>query len=197
MAYAASNPEFAKKVGPLITTNFALNAMWIPLFCADYKWPALAVIWAMLGTSTSVWLSIGSPSGPAPSVLEWIAVRPFTSLYTAWLAVASTVSVATTLASKTRPFDDFLGLSPATWAKIVLPTAAGILAGLGLAYNDPTMPGVASWALIAIGSKQRTDKTHPGGESVATWATNLGWASAGVSALVLGRVLITGTPWWL
>jgi hypothetical protein len=196
-AYTASNPEFAEKIGPMMTTNLVLNAVWIPLFCADQKWPALAVIWVMLGSSTIVWQTVGAPSGPASSALEWFAVRPFTSLYTAWLTVASTVSIATTLTSKSRPHANFLGLSPQTWAKIVLPTAAAILAGLGVAHGDPAMPGVAAWALLAIGAKQRTDKTHPGGESVADVATALGWGSAAIAAGILGYVLYSGQTWWL
>jgi len=181
----------------MMTANLAMNAVWIPMWCAEYRWPALGIIWAMLGTSTSVWLDVGAPSGPAPSMTEWLSVRPFTSLYTSWLAVACTVATASTLATRERPHQTLLGASPSTWAKLVLPAAALITSGLGVMHSDATVPAVGAWALFAIATKQRDDSRYPGDASVASLARTLAWgctvASAGILALTVSR----GDQWWL
>lgn len=189
------NPEFAEKVGPMMTANLAMNAIWIPMFCAEYQIPSLAVIWAMLGTSTAVWQQVGAPSGPAGSIGEWLAVRPFTSMYTSWLAVACTVATASALTKRDRPFDKFLGAEPSTWAKAIVPAVAAITITLGAVRNDATMPAVAAWALFAIGIKQRQDKTYPGDASVASLATTAGYVCSAAAAAVLGMTLYRGDAW--
>lgn len=193
--YCAMNPEFAAKVGPMMTANLAMNAIWIPMFCAEYQIPSLAVIWAMLGTSTAVWQQVGAPSGPAASIGEWLAVRPFTSLYTSWLAVACTVATASALTKRDRPFDKFLGAEPSTWAKAIVPTVAAITVTLGAVRHDATMPAVAAWALFAIGIKQRQDKTYPGDASVASLATAAGYVCSAAAVAVFGMTLYRGDAW--
>jgi tryptophan-rich sensory protein len=194
--YCAVSPGFAARVGPMATANMLLNAAWVPLWCNEHRLPAQIVLCGVLATCTSMWHQAGSPSGPAASLTEWLCVRPFLSLYQGWLLVACTVGTAATLMNPDDPKAAFLGWSPSSWAKGVLPVATGLSLWLGYSATDPTIPAVGAWALLAIAQKQRSDPRYPGDASVVQVSEFLGYGlcAAAVHILVLAA---TGGPWWL
>jgi hypothetical protein len=87
---------------------------------------------------------------------ERLAVQLPFSVYLGWITVASIANVAATLVS--FGWDDF-GISPETWAILVVAVALLITMLMLITRKDVAYSLVIIWALVGIGVKQSGNQT--------------------------------------
>jgi hypothetical protein len=95
-----------------------------------------------------------NPGSPGQAAVDaptrWLVQAPF-SLYLGWVTVATIANVSSLLVW--LGWDGF-GLSPVTWAVIMLGVSAVLSLGMSSRHRDAIFTGVVVWALIGIWVKQ-------------------------------------------
>jgi len=147
--------EYQNKIGWLFALSSLMNILWLFLWQYNYLSVSVVLMFALLATLILIYLRLGI--GKAKVTLrERLAVHLPFSVYLGWITVASIANVAVTLVS--LKWDGF-GISPETWAILVVAVALIITVLMLITRKDVAYSLVIIWALVGIGVKQSGNQT--------------------------------------
>jgi benzodiazapine receptor len=147
--------EYQKKIGWLFVLSSLINIGWLFLWQFEYLSLSVVLMFLLLATLISIYLRLGIGKSRV-SLRERLAVQLPFSVYLGWITVASIANVATTLVS--FGWDGF-GMSPNTWAILVVAVALLITMLMLITRKDVAYSLVIIWALVGIGVKQSGNQT--------------------------------------
>lgn len=168
------NPRL-RRVGYLFALSCAANVAWLFLWHYEVFPLTLVAMVALLLLLIAIYLRLGIGRTEVSTVEKWLVRVPF-SIYLGWITVA-TIANATSLL-------DYLnwggwGISPETWAVIMLVAGAGIASAVSLTRGDVAYTLVIVWAFAGIAVK------HAGTPVVST--------AAWVMTVVVALMTVVGT----
>jgi benzodiazapine receptor len=147
--------DYQKKIGWLFVLSSLINIGWLFLWQFEYLSLSVVLMFLLLATLITIYLRLGI--GKSSVLLrERLAVQLPFSVYLGWITVASIANVAATLVS--IGWDGF-GISPETWAILVVAVALLITMLMLITRKDVAYSLVIIWALIGIGVKQNGNQT--------------------------------------
>jgi benzodiazapine receptor len=147
--------EYQSKIGWLFVLSSLINIGWLFLWQFEYLSLSVVLMFLLLATLISIYvrLRIGKS---AVSLRERLAVQLPFSVYLGWITIASIANVAATLVS--IGWDGF-GISPETWAILVVAVALIITILMLFTRKDVAYSLVIIWTLVGIGVKQSGNQT--------------------------------------
>ena len=142
--------DFQKRIGLLFVLSSLLNITWLFLWQFEYLSLSVVLMFLLLATLilTYMRLRIGKS---VVSLREKLAVHVPFSVYLGWITIASIANVAVTLVSVN--WDGF-GISPETWATLIIIVALLITIIVTATRKDIAYGLVIIWALVGIAVKQ-------------------------------------------
>ncbi|MCW4023959.1 MAG: tryptophan-rich sensory protein [Candidatus Bathyarchaeota archaeon] len=141
------NSTYNKKIGWLFVLSSLINIAWIFVWQYESLLLSVVLIFALLFSLIAIYLRLDIGRSKV-KVSERLAVHLPFSVYLGWITIASIADVAVTLTAYN--WDGF-GISPETWAIIVVAVALVItLLMLGI-RKDIAYALVIIWALVGIG----------------------------------------------
>jgi benzodiazapine receptor len=147
--------EYQRKIGWLFVLSSLINIGWLFLWQFEYLSLSVVLIFLLLATLISIYVRLGIGKSRV-SFRERLAVQLPFSVYLGWITVASIANVATALVS--FGWDGF-GISPETWAILVVAVALIITMLMLITRKDVAYSLVIIWALVGIGVKQNGNQT--------------------------------------
>ena len=147
--------EYQSKIGWLFVLSSLINIGWLFLWQFEYLSLSVVLMFLLLATLISIYLRLGVGKS-AVSLRERLAVQLPFSVYLGWITIASIANVAATLVS--IGWDGF-GISPETWAILVVAVALIITILMLFTRKDVAYSLVIIWALVGIGVKQSGNQT--------------------------------------
>lgn len=147
--------EYQRKIGWLFVLSSLINIGWLFLWQFEYLSLSVVLMFLLLATLISIYVRLGIGKTMV-SLRERLAVQLPFSVYLGWITVASIANVATTLVSV--GWDGF-GISPETWAILVVAVALIITMLVLVTRRDVAYSLVIIWALVGIGVKQSGNQT--------------------------------------
>jgi benzodiazapine receptor len=164
--------NFQKSIGPLFILSSILNIAWLFLWQFEFLSLSVILMFLLLATLILIYLRLNIGKSKSPTREKLAVNLPF-SVYLGWITIASIANVSVTLVS--MKWDGF-GISPETWATLMI-IVAMVIALLVIATRKDIAYGlVIIWALVGISVKQS------GNQSVVT--------TAEIGAIVLAILLI-------
>jgi benzodiazapine receptor len=164
--------NFQKSIGPLFILSSILNNAWLFLWQFEFLSLSVILMFLLLATLILIYLRLNIGKSKSPTREKLAVNLPF-SVYLGWITIASIANVSVTLVS--MKWDGF-GISPETWATLMI-IVAMVIALLVIATRKDIAYGlVIIWALVGISVKQS------GNQSVVT--------TAEIGAIVLAILLI-------
>ncbi|MGD6853329.1 MAG: TspO/MBR family protein [Candidatus Bathyarchaeia archaeon] len=141
------NSTYHKKIGWLFVLSSLINIAWIFVWQYESLILSVVLIFALLLSLIAIYLRLDIGRSKV-KVGERLAVHLPFSVYLGWITIASIADVAVTLTAYN--WDGF-GISPETWAILVVAVALVItLLMLGI-RKDIAYALVIIWALVGIG----------------------------------------------
>jgi hypothetical protein len=146
---------YQKKIGWLFVLSSLVNIVWLFLWQFEYLSLSVVLMFLLLATLILIYLRLGI--GKSKVMLgERLAVHLPFSVYLGWITVASIANVAATLVLLN--WDGF-GVSPETWAAVVIAVALVITVLMLATRKDVAYALVIIWALVGIGVRQSGNQT--------------------------------------
>jgi translocator protein len=150
-----SGRGFTEKIGWLFVLSSIINIVWIFVWQFEYLVVSVVLIFLLLASLIAIYLRLGI----GKSKVGWddrLAVHLPFSVYLGWITVASIANVATALVSLNWNGG---GISPETWAILVVAVALVITSLMLITRKDVAYSLVIIWALVGIGIKQSGNPT--------------------------------------
>jgi len=147
--------EFQKKIGWLFILSSVINIVWLFLWQFEYLGFSVILMFLLLATLITIYLRLNIGKSKI-SLREKLAVHLPFSVYLGWITIASIANVAATLVSVN--WDGF-GVSPETWAALVIIVALFISLLVLATRKDVAYALVIIWALVGIAVKQSGNQT--------------------------------------
>jgi hypothetical protein len=170
--------DYQKKIDWLFILSSLFNAVWLFLWQSEYLGWSVVVIFLLLASLIIVYLRLNIGKSPV-SLREKLAVHVPFSVYLGWITIASIANVAAALVSVN--WDGF-GISPETWATLILIVALVITLLVVATRRDVAYGLVIIWALVGIAVKQS------GNQNIAIVAE----ASTVIVAIALAASILLG-----
>ncbi len=169
---------FLQEIGPWFLISCIANSVW--LFPWLYQRPLLALLPMLLlfASLLVIYLQLEVGVMPVGRTEKWLVHAPF-SLYLGWITVATIANA--TIALEANQWDGF-GLSPQTWATVMVSAAGVIGFGIALFRADLVFALVLCWALFGIITARQADPVVAGDRIVLA-----AWVSIGL--VLIGAVL--------
>ena len=142
--------DYQKRIGWLFVLSSLLNIVWLFLWQFEYLSLSVVLMFLLLATLISIYLRLNIGKSTA-SLREKLAVHVPFSVYLGWITIASIANAAVTLVSVN--WDGF-GISPETWAALVIIIALLITILVIATRKDVAYGLVIIWALVGIAVKQ-------------------------------------------
>lgn len=142
--------DYHQRIGPFFILSSLLNIIW--LFLWQYEILGLSVVIMFLLLATLVIIYLRLDIGKSSVLLrERLAVHLPFSVYLGWITIASIANVTVALVSASW---NGLGISPETWANLIIIVAL-LIALLVIATRKDIAYGlVIIWAFVGIAVKQ-------------------------------------------
>jgi hypothetical protein len=166
---------YREKIGWLFVLSCIFNIAWLFLWQFELLPASVVVMFLLLSTIILIYTRLGIGRSTVKP-WEWIAFHLPFSVYLGWITIASIANVATALASVN--WDGF-GLSPETWAILIIAVAVLITSLVVVTRRDVAYGLVVVWALLGIAAKQSTYPT------IVT--------AAQASAAIVGAIILIAT----
>jgi benzodiazapine receptor len=147
--------EYQNRIGWLFALSSLINILWLFLWQYNYLSVSVVLMFVLLATLILIYLRVGIGKSKV-TLRERLAVHLPFSVYLGWITVASIANVAVTLVS--LGWDGF-GISPETWAILVVAVALIITMLMLITRKDVAYSLVIIWALVGIGVKQSGNQT--------------------------------------
>lgn len=171
---AQRDNEVIKKISPAYWISNLANTAWIFLWHFEFFPLTLIVMLILLSSLIYIYLKLRVAKLSLDNAQKWLVNTPF-SIYLGWISVATIANFSQVLF--------YLGwggwgISPVTWAVILL--AIATLLGLSMLWRESDRPYalVLVWAIIGIASSQAD----------TPMVANASWFS--VAGLILGLFFI-------
>ncbi len=142
--------DYQKKIGWRFILSSMFNVVWLFLWQFEFLSLSVVVMFLLLASLIAIYLSLNIGRS-AVSLREKLAVRTPFSVYLGWITIASIANVAAALVSLN--WGGF-GLSPETWAALVVIVALMITLLIVAVRRDVAYGLVIIWALVGIAVKQ-------------------------------------------
>jgi benzodiazapine receptor len=142
--------NFQKRIGSLFVLSSLLNITWLFLWQFEYLSLSVVLMFLLLAILILIYMRLNIGKS-AVSLREKLAVHVPFSVYLGWITIASIANVATTLVSVN--WDGF-GISPETWATLIIIVALLITILVVVTRKDVAFGLVVIWALVGIAVKQ-------------------------------------------
>ena len=168
--------EYTKKIGWLFVLSSTANIVWIFLWQYQILSASVILIFLLLATLIAIYLRLNIGKSTA-SLREKLAVHAPFSVYLGWITIASIANVAVFLVSE--KWDGF-GISPETWATLIIIVALAITLLVLATRRDIAYSLVIIWALTGIAVNQS------GNQNIVT----LTEASAIIVLLAIAAIII-------
>jgi benzodiazapine receptor len=147
-----SNPRVAA-TGWWFALSCVANGLWIVFWHYGLYPLTLVAMLTLLVSLIAIYIRV-NPSSPGQTAVDaptrWLVQAPF-SLYLGWVSVATIANVSSLLVWLGW---DGGGLSPVTWAVIMIGVSAVLSLAMSFRQRDAIFTGVLVWALIGIWVKQ-------------------------------------------
>jgi translocator protein len=150
-----SSRDFTERIGWLFVLSSIINVAWIFVWQFEYLVVSVVLIFLLLASLIAIYVRLGVGKSKV-GLDDRLAVHLPFSVYLGWITVASIANVATTLVSLNW---DGGGISPETWAILVVATASVITALMLITRKDIAYSLVIIWALVGIAVKQNGNQT--------------------------------------
>jgi translocator protein len=150
-----SNRGFTEKIGWLFVLSSVINIAWIFVWQFEYLVVSVVLIFLLLASLIAIYVRLGVGKAKVGLDDRLAVYLPF-SVYLGWITVASIANVATTLVSVNW---NGAGISPETWAILVVSVALVITALMLITRKDIAYSLVIIWALVGIAVKQSGNQT--------------------------------------
>ena len=147
--------EYTKKIGWLFVLSSTANIVWIFLWQYQILSASVILIFLLLATLIAIYLRLNIGKSTA-SLREKLAVHAPFSVYLGWITIASIANVAVFLVSE--KWDGF-GISPETWATLIIIVALVITLLVLAMRRDIAYGLVFVWALVGIAVKQSENQS--------------------------------------
>ena len=147
--------DYQKRISWLFVLSSLVNITWLFLWQSEYLSLSVLLMFLLLASLISIYLRLGVGKSKV-ALSEKLAVHLPFSVYLGWITVASIANVAATLVSLN--WDGF-GISPETWAAVVIAVALIITILMLIMRKDVAYALVIIWALVGIGVKQSGNQT--------------------------------------
>lgn len=173
------NPRL-QAIAPLFVLSCLANIAW--LFSFHYYQFGLSMVMmiVLLGLLILCYLRLGTGVTPVSAAETWLARVPF-SIYLGWITVATVANATQWLVSV--GIRDFLGISEAAWAAIMIAIASIIGMLMFVRHRDTAYLLVLAWAFAGIGVKQATVPAV----SIPAWIATLAMAALALATLFIRR----------
>ncbi len=142
--------EYQKRIGWLFVLSSVLNIAWLFLWQFEYLSLSVVLMFLLLATLIAIYLRLNIGKSTA-SLREKLAVHLPFSVYLGWITIASIANVSVTLVSVNW---DCFGISPETWATLIVIVALLITLLVIATRKDVAYGLVIIWALVGIAVKQ-------------------------------------------
>jgi len=142
--------EFGGKVGWLFVWSSILNIVWLFLWQFEYLSLSVVVMFLLLATLILVYLRLGIGKSKI-RLIEKVAFHLPFSVYLGWITIVTIANVSATLVSVNW---DAFGISPETWAILIIAIALFIALFVIATRKDLAYTLVILWALLGIAVKQ-------------------------------------------
>ena len=142
--------EYTKKIGWLFVLSSTANIVWIFLWQYQILSASVILIFLLLATLIAIYLRLNIGKSTV-SLREKLAVHMPFSVYLGWITIASIANVAVFLVSEKW---DGLGISPETWATLIIIVALVITLLVLATRKDIAYGLVIAWALTGIAVNQ-------------------------------------------
>ena len=152
--------DYKSSIGWLFVLSSVLNIAWLFLWQFEYLGFSVVVMFMLLASLISIYLRLSIGKSKA-GFREKLAIHLPFSVYLGWITIASIANVAVTLVSVS--WDGF-GVSPETWATLILIVALLITLLVLVTRKDIAYGLVIIWALVGIAAGQS------GNQSIVTLA---------------------------
>ncbi len=150
-----SNRGFLEKIGWLFVLSSIINIAWIFVWQFEYLIISVVLIFLLLASLIAIYVRLGVGKSKV-GLDDRLAVHLPFSVYLGWITIASIADVATTLVSLKWNGG---GISPETWAVLVVALALVITALMLVTRKDIAYSLVVIWALVGIAVKQSANQT--------------------------------------
>ena len=147
--------DYRKRISWLFVLSSLANIIWLFLWQSEILSISCILMFLLLASLILIYLRLDI--GKSNVLLgEKLAVHLPFSIYLGWITVASIANVSATLVSiKWNGF----GVSPETWAAVVIAVALIITVLMLIIRKDVAYALVIIWALVGIGLKQSGNQT--------------------------------------
>jgi hypothetical protein len=139
-----------QRISPLFTLTCAANIVWLFLWHWELLPLSMVAMVVLLLALLGIYQLLRS-GGREPSRAERLLLRLPFSVYLGWISVATIANAAVTL---DRAGWDGWGLSPVTWAIIMVGVGALLAAAVGIGRADAAYAAVFAWAYFALALRQ-------------------------------------------
>lgn len=150
-----SNRGFIERIGWLFVLSSIINIVWIFFWQFEYLAVSVVLIFLLLASLIAIYVRLGVGKSKV-GLDDSLAVHLPFSVYLGWITVASIANVATALVSFNW---NGAGISPETWAILVVSVALVITALMLITRKDIAYSLVIIWALVGIAVKQSGNQT--------------------------------------
>ena len=142
--------DYQGRVGWLFVLSSLLNIAWLFLWQFEYLSLSVVLMFLLLATLIAIYLRLNVGKSTV-SLREKLAIHVPFSVYLGWITIASIADVAVTLVSV--GWDGF-GISPETWAALIVIIALVIALLVIVTRKDVAYGLVIVWASVGIAVKQ-------------------------------------------
>jgi translocator protein len=147
--------DFQKQIGWFFALSSLANIAWLFLWQFEYLSLSVVLMFLLLSSLILIYLRLGIGKSRV-DMRERLAVHLPFSVYLGWITIASIANVAATLVS--IKWDGF-GISPETWAAVIIAVALLIAILVVASRKDVAYALVIIWALVGIAVKQSGNQT--------------------------------------
>ena len=142
--------DYQTRIGSLFVLSSLCNIVWLFLWQYEYLGLSIVLMFLLLATLIAIYLRLDIGKSKV-TLREKLAVHTPFSVYLGWITIASIANVAATLVSVNW---NGLGISPETWATLVIIVALLITLLVIGTRKDLAYGLVIIWALVGIAVKQ-------------------------------------------
>jgi len=142
--------DYEKSIGWLFVLSSIFNIAWLFLWQFEYLSLSVVLMFLLLASLISIYLRLSIGKSKV-GFREKLAIHLPFSVYLGWITIASIANVAVTLVSVN--WDGF-GISPETWATLIIIVALLITMLVLATRKDIAYGLVIIWALVGIAAGQ-------------------------------------------
>ncbi len=153
--YRGPERSFQNQIGWLFVASSALNILWLFAWQFEYLTLSVIIMILLLATLILIYTRLDIGRAKVERTIRLAVHLPF-SVYLGWITIATIANVSSTLVS--LKWDGF-GISPETWAVLIILIALIIAITVAVTRRDVAYELVIIWAFVGIYVSQSSNQT--------------------------------------